>query len=88
MVDGMDINLQLSTWMATIGCFMLPFVSESESKESWTWFLQQLKKAIGEPHLHAIHSDAFKGLTIAVQEVFPHAEWREYFIHLMQNYTK
>jgi hypothetical protein len=56
---------------------------ESESKESSTWFLQQLKKAIGEPSLLAIHSDACEGLTIAMQDAFPHAERRECFRHLM-----
>jgi hypothetical protein len=50
--------------------------------------LQQLKKAIGEPPLLAIHSDACKGLTIAVQDVFLHAERRECFRHLIQNYIK
>jgi hypothetical protein len=61
---------------------------ESESKESWTWFLLQLRKAIGEPNLLAIHSDACKGLTEAIKDVFPNAERRECFRHLMQNYVK
>jgi transposase-like protein len=61
---------------------------KSESKESWTWFLLQLQKAIGEPALLAIHADACKGLTEAVKDVFPNAERRECFRHLMQNYVK
>jgi hypothetical protein len=55
---------------------------ESESKDSWTWFLQQLRKAIGEPPILAISLDACKGLTMAV------AERRKCFRHLMQNYRK
>jgi transposase-like protein len=89
MVDGMDICLQLQAWMVTIECFrLLMDFFESESKESWTWFLLQLRKAIGEPTLLAIHSDACKGLTEAVKDVFPNAERRECFRHLMQNYVK
>jgi zinc finger SWIM domain-containing protein 3 len=61
---------------------------ESESKESWTWFLVQLCKAIGEPPLLAIHCDASKGLIGAVKYVFLHVEMRECFRHLMQNYIK
>jgi hypothetical protein len=30
---------------------------EYETYESWSWFLQQLWKAIGEPPLLAIHTD-------------------------------
>jgi transposase-like protein len=61
---------------------------ELESKDSWTWFLQQLRKAIGEPPILAIHADACKGLTESVKDVFPNAKRREYFKHLMQNYMK
>jgi hypothetical protein len=61
---------------------------EAESRESWTWFMQQLQKAIGEPPVLAVHSDTCKGLTAAVLDVFPHAEQRECFRHLMQNYIK
>jgi hypothetical protein len=50
--------------------------------------LQQLQKAIGEPPVLAVHSDACKRLTAAVLDVFPHAERRECFRHLMQNYIK
>jgi hypothetical protein len=59
---------------------------EYETKESWTWFLQQLRKAIGEPPLLAVCSDACKGLTESVRDVFPQVERRECFRHLMQNY--
>jgi hypothetical protein len=61
---------------------------ESESKKSWTWFLLQLRKAIGQLPLLAIHCDASKGLIGAVKNVFPHAEMRECFRHLIQNYIK
>jgi transposase-like protein len=47
---------------------------ESETKESWTWFFKQLRKAIGHPPLLAICSDACKGLTAAVTNVFPEAD--------------
>jgi hypothetical protein len=61
---------------------------EGESKESWTWFLQQLRTTIWEPPLLAICSDACKGMTESVRDVFPHVEQRECFRHLMQNYIK
>jgi hypothetical protein len=50
--------------------------------------LQQLRKAIGEPHILAINSDACKGLTESVKNVFPNAERMECFRHLMQKYMK
>jgi hypothetical protein len=46
------------------------------------------KKATGEPHPLSIHCDASKGLIGAVRDVFPWAEKRECFRHLMQNYIK
>lgn len=61
---------------------------ESETTDNWTWFMQQLKKAIGNPPTLAICSDACKGLENAVQNVFPAAEQRECFRHLMQNFVK
>ena len=50
--------------------------------------MQQLRKAIGDPPVLAICSNACKGLTSAVNDVFPNAEKRECFRHLMQNYIK
>jgi hypothetical protein len=61
---------------------------ESGSKESWTWFLLQLHKAIGQLPLLVIHCDTSKGLIGAVKDVFPHAKMRECFRHLMQNFIK
>jgi transposase-like protein len=88
MIDGMDICLQQLVWMDTIGCFLLLMDFESESKDSWTWFLLQLCKAIGEPPMLAMHCDASKGLIGAVKDVFPRAEMSECFQHLVQNYNK
>jgi hypothetical protein len=61
---------------------------EVESKESWTWLLLQLRKAIGQPSPLAIHCDASKWMIGAVQDVLPQAEMRECFRHLMQNFIK
>ena len=61
---------------------------QSETTDNWTWFMQQLHKAIGkQPHL-AISSDACKGLENVVKSVFSTAEHRECFWHLMQNFIK
>ena len=43
----------------------------SENTDNWTWFMEQLKKAIGDPPLLAVCSDACKGLENAVKNVFP-----------------
>ena len=60
----------------------------SETTDNWTWFMEQLKKAIGDPPLLAICSDACKGLEKAVGSVFPNAEQRECFYHLVKNFQK
>jgi hypothetical protein len=39
---------------------------EGESTQSWTWFMQQLRNAIGEPPILALCSDVCKGLAAAV----------------------
>jgi hypothetical protein len=60
----------------------------SETEDNWTWFMTQLKKSIGDPPLLAVCTDACKGLENAVKHVFPKAEQRECFLHLMKNFQK
>ena len=60
----------------------------SESKDNWTWFMSQLKKAIGHPPVLAISSDACKGLDGAVKKVFLGIEHRECMRHLWTNFWK
>jgi hypothetical protein len=60
----------------------------SETKEDWIWFMEQLHKAIGiMPHL-TVCTDACPGLLAVVKQVFPWAEQRECFRHLMENMKK
>jgi transposase-like protein len=61
-------------------------VLKTESAESWTWFLQNLRHIIGFPDGLAIHTDACKGLEIAVEDVFPGAEHRECMRHLATHF--
>jgi len=61
---------------------------DSENENNWIWFMSQLQRAIGSPPHLAICTDACKGLENAVHEVFPHADQRECFRHLMQNFVK
>lgn len=61
---------------------------DAETAENWTWFMRQLKEAVcpeSNGGSLCISSDAGKGLLQAVQEVFPDAEHRECFKHLMDN---
>jgi hypothetical protein len=60
----------------------------SETEDNWTWFMQQLHRAIGHLQNLAICTDACKGLENAVKKVFPQAEQRECFRHLMENFKK
>jgi hypothetical protein len=71
-------------WMYPVAYGFIP----SETKQNWTWFMEQLKKAIGDPPLLAICSDACKGLEIGVKTAFPNAEQRECFYHMVKNFQK
>ena len=46
-------------------------VMETESEESWTWFLHNLRRAIAHPNGLVILTDACKSLEVAVDNVFP-----------------
>jgi hypothetical protein len=59
-----------------------------ETQDNLTWFMQQLKKTIGDPPLLAICLDACKGLENVVKNIFPNAKQRECFYHLMKNFMK
>lgn len=43
---------------------------DNETTDNWTWFMQQLQKAIGNPPYFAVTSDACKGLENAVKAVY------------------
>jgi hypothetical protein len=61
---------------------------QSETKPNWVWFMEQLSKAIGHMDNLAGCTDACKDLEAAVAKVWPHAEKRECFRHLMENMKK
>ncbi|KAL4555574.1 hypothetical protein LXL04_038197 [Taraxacum kok-saghyz] len=63
-------------------------VLESENTQSWTWFLESLKKAIGTPSGLVISSDMQKGLEAAIMHVYPNVEHRECIRHLCSNFKK
>ncbi|GKB54168.1 hypothetical protein Tco_0904921 [Tanacetum coccineum] len=63
-------------------------VLESENTNSWEWFLESLKKAIGTPNGLAISSDMQKGLGAAITQVYPDVEHRECMRHMYSNFKK
>jgi hypothetical protein len=71
-------------WIYPVAYGFIP----SESEDHWKWFMEQLKKAIGNLPLLAVCSYACKGLMNAVKKVFPNAEQRECFFHLTKNFMK
>jgi hypothetical protein len=64
-------------------------VFESESKESWDWFMIKLAEAIGSPPGLVISTDARKGINAAVTKVFINGvEHRECMKHLFKNFQR
>ena len=59
-----------------------------KTTDNWTWFMEQLKKTIGDLPLLAVCSDACMGLENAVKNVFPNVEQRECFYHMVRNFKK
>ncbi|GJU96686.1 transposase, MuDR, MULE transposase domain protein [Tanacetum coccineum] len=57
-------------------------------KESWTWFLENLRKAKGTPDGLVISSDMQKGLAIAIMQIYPNSEHKECIRHLYSNFKK
>ncbi|GJY39682.1 RNA-directed DNA polymerase, eukaryota, partial [Tanacetum coccineum] len=57
------------------GLFPIAYgVLESKNGNSWTWFLESLKKAIGTPDGLVISSDMQKGLDLAIMQGFIYFE--------------
>jgi hypothetical protein len=71
-------------WMYPVAFGFIDF----ETQENWTWFMEHLWRAIGNPPVLVVSSDACKGLENVVKVVFLHAEQSECFRHLMGNYVK
>ncbi|XP_048533812.1 uncharacterized protein LOC125512773 isoform X1 [Triticum urartu] len=63
-------------------------VIDSETTESWVWFMEKLRDAIGSPPGLAICLDAGKGIDTAIEQVFGYAEHRECMRHLVVNFKK
>ncbi|NP_001266871.1 uncharacterized protein LOC100216790 isoform 1 [Zea mays] len=62
---------------------------ESESKDSWKWFMEKLQTAIGSPHGLVISTDAGKGIDSALTNAFNNGvEHRECVRHLFKNFQK
>ena len=61
---------------------------DKENDENWHWFMSQLKRSIGDMSPLAISDNACRGLHNAVKAIFPKAERRECFSHLMLNLYK
>jgi hypothetical protein len=62
---------------------------ESKNGDNWTWFMNQVKKAIGDPpSVLVVCTYACKGLENVVKSVFPQAEQHECFRHMWNNFKK
>ncbi|KAH0705546.1 hypothetical protein KY290_010235 [Solanum tuberosum] len=65
-------------------------IAEAESKETWSWFIDNLgyDLDIRNSHHIAFMSDRQKGLIRAVKDLFPEAEHRNCVRHMYQNFKQ
>ncbi|KAK2409855.1 hypothetical protein QL285_045255 [Trifolium repens] len=69
--------------------FPLAFgVVETETKESWRWFLQQLMDDVGQDNRFVFILDQQKGLVAVFEEMFARIEHRLCLRHLYANFKK
>ncbi|XP_058741902.1 uncharacterized protein LOC131614317 [Vicia villosa] len=69
--------------------FLLAFsVVETETRESWRWFLQLLMEDIGQDRRYVFISDQQKGLVAVFDEMFDRIEHRLCLRHLYANFKK
>ncbi|GAU10761.1 hypothetical protein TSUD_425840, partial [Trifolium subterraneum] len=69
--------------------FPLAFgVVETETKESWRWFIQLLMEDIGQDNRFVFISDQQKGLVAVFEEMFERVEHRLCLRHLYANFKK
>lgn len=62
---------------------------DSESKDSWKWFMEKLHMAIGSPPGLVISTDAGKGIDTSLTKVFSNGvEHKECMRHLFKNFQK
>jgi transposase-like protein len=61
---------------------------QSETKDDWIWFMEKLRKSISVLPRLVVCTDAGTCLLDAVKEVFPQAEQRECFRHMVENMKK
>ena len=78
------IAVDCHNWMYPLAYGFIAY----ETTDNWTWFMEQLKKAIRDPPLPVVCSDVCKGLENTVKNVFTNAEQRECFYHLVRNLQK
>ncbi|GJS04615.1 mutator type transposase [Tanacetum coccineum] len=93
--DGTFMKGQFPGKMLTVvgvepnnGIYPLAYgIVETESKESWTWFLQHLKEDLDlQDHSNfTFISNRRKGIIPAVAEIFPAAEHRYCLRHILEN---
>ncbi|XP_058781430.1 uncharacterized protein LOC131655613 [Vicia villosa] len=69
--------------------FPLAFgVVETETKESWKWFLELLMNDVGQSNRYVFISDQQKGLVAVFEEMFERIEHRVCLRHLYANFRK
>ncbi|KAK4858652.1 hypothetical protein QYF36_019995 [Acer negundo] len=56
-----------------------------EDELSWTWFLNELKNAIGSPEDCMIISDCHLGIKATIEKVYPNVPHGYYVFHMFQN---
>ncbi|KAK2637551.1 hypothetical protein Ddye_032343 [Dipteronia dyeriana] len=59
-----------------------------EDEISWTWFLNELKNAIGSPEDCMIISDRHLGIKVAMEKVYPNVPHGYCVFHMAQNIKK
>ncbi|GJW42524.1 putative RNA-directed DNA polymerase [Tanacetum coccineum] len=95
-ISGDGVRSKFNGVLAVATCvdgnnFLYPLaysVLELENAKSWTWFLKNLRKAIGTLYSLVVSSNMQKGLEITIMAIYPNVEHKECKRHLYSNFKK